>query len=139
MQDLGTLGGSGSVAYGINNNGQVVGQSDMSIGSPHAFLYSGGQMMDLNTLLPANSGWVLLDARAINDAGQIVGGGSFQDGRPRAFLLTPTPEPATFVLCGGALVGLVLLRHRATGGSHPPHDNGAARRGPFRVPDSGYR
>ena len=45
-------------------------------------------MVDLNTLLPADSGWVLLSANAINDAGQIVGEGTL-DGEPRAFLLTP--------------------------------------------------
>ncbi|HXK31377.1 MAG TPA: hypothetical protein VJZ94_01370 [Candidatus Paceibacterota bacterium] len=38
--DLGTLGGDSSVAYGINDRGQVVGNSKTSNGSEHAFLYS---------------------------------------------------------------------------------------------------
>ena len=45
-------------------------------------------MKDLNTLIPANSGWVLTEARAINSSGQIVGNG-IKDGEQRAFLLKP--------------------------------------------------
>jgi probable HAF family extracellular repeat protein len=63
MTDLGTLGGSNTWATGINNVGQIVGQS-----GEHAFLYSGGVMQDLGTL---GGSWSL--ATSINDAGQVVG------------------------------------------------------------------
>jgi probable HAF family extracellular repeat protein len=55
--DLGTLGGTQSFAYAINNNGDVVGYSYTASGDTHAFSYSGGVLMDLNSLLPASSGW----------------------------------------------------------------------------------
>jgi hypothetical protein len=54
----------------------------------YAFLYSGGQMANLNSLLPPNSGWTLTEAVSINDAGQIVGVGTL-NGQDRAFRLTP--------------------------------------------------
>ena len=45
MQDLGTLGGTESFAYGINDSGQVVGWSYTTGDSySHAFLYSSGTM-----------------------------------------------------------------------------------------------
>jgi probable HAF family extracellular repeat protein len=69
ITDLGTLGGSFSVASGINNGGQVVGFSPLSDQAPsHAFLYSGGQMLDLGTL-----GGSVGVAFGINNGGQIVG------------------------------------------------------------------
>jgi probable HAF family extracellular repeat protein len=73
MTDLGTLGGPNSVAYGINDNGQVVGHADGSDGQEHAFLYSGGTMQDLGLLggLGTNG---FGDARSINNEGQVVGG-----------------------------------------------------------------
>ena len=40
MTDLGHLGGSSSVATGINNRGQVVGQSATFAGYNHAVLWS---------------------------------------------------------------------------------------------------
>jgi probable HAF family extracellular repeat protein len=45
-------------------------------------------MLDLNNLIPANSGWFLQAANAINDKGQIVGEGTL-NGQIEAFLLTP--------------------------------------------------
>jgi probable HAF family extracellular repeat protein len=45
-------------------------------------------MLDLNNLIPANSGWLLQIANAINDQGQIVGQGTL-NGQTEAFLLTP--------------------------------------------------
>jgi probable HAF family extracellular repeat protein len=78
MTDLGTLG-STSHAEAINSKKQVVGRS--RLGSPtsvlqHAFLWEdGGPMIDLNTLIPANSTLELTDAVNINERGEILGQG----------------------------------------------------------------
>src|SRR5215471_14629400 len=86
--DLGTLGGTGSDAWGIDTFGQVIGEAVNTDGADHAFLYSGSVMYDLNDLIPAGSGWELNVANGINDAGQIVGNGA-DSGAQHAFLLTP--------------------------------------------------
>jgi hypothetical protein len=39
-------------------------------------------MKDLNKLIPAGSGWVLITASGINASGQIVGEGTHQRQRP---------------------------------------------------------
>jgi len=96
--DLGVLGYDTSWAYAINDMGQVVGFSQ----SPRtalfeAFIWQDGQMTNLNDLIPANSGWVLREARDINNIGQIVGQGKI-DGESRAFLLDPIPEPSSVCL-----------------------------------------
>jgi probable HAF family extracellular repeat protein len=75
MTDLGTLG-STSHAEAINAGGQVVGRSrpgsETSV-LQHAFLSEdGGPMVDLNTLIPANSSLQLIDAVNINDSGEIL-------------------------------------------------------------------
>jgi len=72
MTDLGTLGGAGSVAGAINDHGVVVGAAATSNNLSHAFVDSGGKMTDLNTLVPSNSGLVIVSAQDINDRGQIV-------------------------------------------------------------------
>ena len=54
----------------------------------HAFIWEAGKMMDLNKLIPDNSGWKLIIAHDINDKGQIVGEGIFND-ESRAFMLNP--------------------------------------------------
>jgi probable HAF family extracellular repeat protein len=93
MVDLGALGtGDYSEAYGINTSAQIVGFSNLSAGgtSFHAFVYnSSGGMTDLNSLIPANSGWDLEDATAINDSGWIVGFGVNSAGATDGFLLEP--------------------------------------------------
>jgi probable HAF family extracellular repeat protein len=76
MRDLGTLGGWDSVAYGINNAGQVVGWAHPADQSRHAFLWSGGSMRDLG---PGA-------AYAINDTGQVVGYAVVADGPYHAVL-----------------------------------------------------
>jgi probable HAF family extracellular repeat protein len=49
---------------------------------------------DLNSRIPADSGWVLTQAKAVNADGQIVGIGMLNN-QPRAFLLTLAVPPDT--------------------------------------------
>ncbi len=73
-EDLGTLGGASSWAYGINATGQVVGASLTPTGDRHAFLWTPGEgMRDIGTLAGATSS----TARGINDLGQVVGESTF--------------------------------------------------------------
>lgn len=93
--DLGTLGGSNSYAWSINNSNQVVGTSEIST-STEEFLYQRAfiwdvdhGMRDLTTLIPENTGWTRLEeAYEINDSGNIVGEGQFK-GNSHKFLLVP--------------------------------------------------
>jgi probable HAF family extracellular repeat protein len=92
MQDLGTIpGDSASVAIGANDRGEVVGLSLDKTGSPRAFLRRNGKMLDLNTLLPANSPIYALVAQFINASGEIAGFGVNSSGETHAFLATPCP------------------------------------------------
>jgi probable HAF family extracellular repeat protein len=69
ITDLGTLGGSFSMALGINARGQIVGNSftagDQAL---HGFIFSNGKMQDLGTLGGTSS---YVDA--IDDHGQVFG------------------------------------------------------------------
>ena len=93
--DLGTVDGLRySQANAINAAGQVVGSADPSClscqtAAGRAWLAQpGGAIIDLNSLLPAGSGWTLERANGINDRGQIVGAG-LHNGHLRGYLLTP--------------------------------------------------
>jgi probable HAF family extracellular repeat protein len=90
IDDLGVLpGGTYSVAFAINDSGEIVGYGNVAGNFPHAMLWTSSRgMLDLNDLIPAGTGWVLINANAINDAGQITGYGT-KGGQNRAFLLTP--------------------------------------------------
>lgn len=84
--DLGTLGGNIVGAFGINERGQIAGNSTNAIPDPfcffgtdqnRAFLWENGQMRDLGTLggncasvIGAGGG---VSFHPINDAGQIIG------------------------------------------------------------------
>jgi probable HAF family extracellular repeat protein len=92
MHELGTSSGySSSIAYGINNRGQVVGSAG-TLSPPRlvVWVYLQGQMRDLNGLLsPAARGWTVEGASGINDLGQIIGTATFNNGNPHAVILTP--------------------------------------------------
>lgn len=79
------------------SNGVAVGNfaSPGTAGKPHALLYTdAGGAVDLNSRIPADSGWVLSDAVAVSPNGQIVGHGLL-GGTARVFRLTPGPAPDT--------------------------------------------
>ncbi|BDI30872.1 hypothetical protein CCAX7_29230 [Capsulimonas corticalis] len=89
-QILGTLGGDHSMAYGVNDSGQVVGKADLArtylertahgfTRPTHAFLWQNGVMQDLGTLGGDNS-----LACAVNQRGQAVGYSSTDDGTVHA-------------------------------------------------------
>ena len=79
MTLLGSLGGFGSRAEGINDRGVLVGAADAGrkLGKDgerptHAFIYEHGRLHDLNHFISQRSGWVLSCAWDINNLGQIV-------------------------------------------------------------------
>ncbi|MEB3340612.1 DUF3466 family protein, partial [Okeania sp.] len=84
--DLGTLGGSESKAWAINNQGQVVGDAETSSGEVRAFIFTdendNGEVdaEEIQDIRGSES-----KARDINDRGQVVG------------FLPPTSSPKAFV------------------------------------------
>lgn len=85
LEDLSPGFEAATVAYGLNNVGQIVGKAAAGVG---AFLYTEKEGMRRLNDLVKDPTWVLQIARGINDAGQIVGTG-LHNGVTRAFLLTP--------------------------------------------------
>jgi probable HAF family extracellular repeat protein len=74
ITDLGTFGGASSVAFAINNSGQIVGRAELptkrqTVPTYHAFLWSLGEMKDLGTF--SDRPWA--QANDINDVGTVVG------------------------------------------------------------------
>jgi uncharacterized membrane protein len=117
--NLGTLNNyhDASLAYSINNNGQIVGTSALKLMSNYAFRATlfdptgNGNNIDLNSLINPASGWNLMIATSINDNGRIVGEGLNPAGQEHAYLLMPVPEPGTIVLLGlGALILKIKIK-----------------------------
>lgn len=97
--DLGTLGGSSSTAFDVNQYRQIVGTSaitdDVAL---HAFLWQDGIMLDLGLPDPLPDAPITgLRARGINNAGTVVGD------------YTAGGETHAFVWQGGEMVALQAL------------------------------
>lgn len=69
LQNLGSLGGGYSEALGLNERGDVVGQSSNAAGRKRPFLWRDGHMQDVAASLGAGEGRAL----DVNAAGQVVG------------------------------------------------------------------
>jgi probable HAF family extracellular repeat protein len=127
-----------SNARDINNQGWVVGQALTASGALHGFLWQGGELIDLNTLVSpddpffdrpevdASGGFTITDATAVNHGGQILATGSFRiraangalQQAQHSFLLTPVaavPEPATWASLALGLVAVAVIRRRRQG------------------------
>ncbi|MCL4199456.1 MAG: DUF3466 family protein [Phycisphaerales bacterium] len=132
LTDLGTLGGSRSYAYDINNYGVIVGVAEPLSGGLRACIWIDGQPRDLNEMISPWSGWRIDVARSINDSGYIAAQATI-DASERGVLLIPTPmyfdEPIpglagqvnTFTASGatpGAAVRLLYSAQRGFG--RPP-------------------
>ena len=78
--------------YDLNSAGTVVGFGTTSVAvgpdELRAIKWEKGEEIDLNALIPKDSGWVLNQAVDINDNGWIIGLGQYQN-QEAAFLLTP--------------------------------------------------
>jgi probable HAF family extracellular repeat protein len=95
------LGGvTGAVAThgtGINAVGQVIATAYYPVQSYHPFVpgkhvaytVRNGNLVNLNTLIPPNSGYTVTDSIAINDSGDILCDATGAAGKERAVLLTP--------------------------------------------------
>ncbi|AFZ19783.1 HAF repeat-containing PEP-CTERM protein [Allocoleopsis franciscana] len=118
---LDNIDGNVFSANSINDSTLVVGESRSNNSTTYASIWEDGELFDLNTLIPADSGWELVSASKINNKNQIVGTGKI-NGESRGFLLTPeaksVPEP-TSVLgvlgLGGLSMVLSRLRKRKWG------------------------
>ena len=110
---------SGSFVYSVNSMGLAVGlalngQVDPSApGAIRSVLFEYGNVIDLKSYLPANSGWSSIEALGINDNNVIVGTGIY-NGHTQGFTMTlppinpPGPRPG-FPLLAAILRGLLKL------------------------------
>jgi probable HAF family extracellular repeat protein len=83
LGQMGTLGGSEAFPYAINDPGQVVGPSFLAGDAVvHSFLWEGGPMKDLGSLLPDDN---VVIAQSLNNQGEVVGESCRPNGVCHAF------------------------------------------------------
>jgi hypothetical protein len=98
-------------AVGLNNAGQVVGMVNYvsrgrAFDDPALWTINNG-ILDLNSLLPANSGWILQTVTGIDQLGDIEGMGLY-NGVSTPFILS-LPEPASVAM---SLIAVTFVSHR---------------------------
>jgi virginiamycin B lyase len=108
-------GATNTVAYGVNNNGQIVGSENASNGTPNGFLSSGGTTTTFNFPPGSMAGSY---AEGINNSGQIVGqnlttgAGFFLSGGTPTAIAVPGADNGTTNAIGinnsGQIVGSFL-------------------------------
>jgi len=106
--DIGSLYGP-SMAYGINDEGIIVGRSEDSDQKGFTVLWDGtGTVQKLEDLIDPSLGLALFWGTDINESDQIISYGADPDnptGALHGYLLTPVPEPAsTFLFFFGLCV-----------------------------------
>lgn len=122
--DLGTLGGRITTPTAINASGQVTGFGQTPNGDHHAFLYTGGKLVDLGVLAGGRESF----GYGLNDRGQVVGASESGTQSLRAFLHDGTqmidlntliPAASGWVLTeardinsAGAIVGTGVFRQQ---------------------------
>ena len=102
LTDIGAPpGGSDTISRAINGSGEIVG-AYVTCCAQRAFLYSGGSMIDLNSLISNDplAAYVNLENGAgINDDGWIVASGvDSRTNQLHAYLLTPGATPSQSLL-----------------------------------------
>jgi probable HAF family extracellular repeat protein len=78
IRDLGTLGGRSSQAEGIDDQGRIVGASQVASGDYHAFVWEDGKMRDLGAM--GSHAWAISDGRIVgerNTTGDLGGARAF--------------------------------------------------------------
>jgi probable HAF family extracellular repeat protein len=130
ITDLGTLypgcGSSvtGSVALQVNSKTQIVGNSWCDNTAAAGFLWeNGGPMVDLNSLIPPNSGMQLLGAQNINERGEITGSGILPNGDVHVCLLIPCGENHGDSECQDEGAAAETQNHAAPGTQTPTNVN----------------
>lgn len=103
-----------SIAYSVNNAGIIVGRSDIqtSFGfwQEDAVVWENGKLIDLNSFLPAGSGWVLNVAQSINNNNEITGMGTF-NGVTTAFVMSVGDTTTPTVSVAAALQSFQTSPH----------------------------
>ena len=95
MTKISPLSGDDILIPAAMNNEQVVGASTLDFTTSRGFIYSAstGTTQDLNTVIPASSGWTITQGIAINASGLIACTG-VNGAQSHALLLVPRPGVA---------------------------------------------